>query len=368
MAVGLPLKTTYANGDVYSASDVNDTNGTINVTAAPYAAGKNKIINGDFRFNQRNWTSSTASGTYGYDRWKQINSDGTVTMSAQAFTPGTAPVAGYEASNFMRIVTSGQTSVNAFAFPLQGIEDVRTLAGQTITISFWAKTTSGTPKVAVEMENSYGTGGSPSSNVQTYFGQVTLSTSWARYSVTGTMPTLTGKTLGTTANTSATFLGLWVSGGSTFNSRTGSLGIQNNTFDFWGVQVEYGSTATAFQTATGTIQGELAACQRYYWRNTSPGLANTRHSLFAPAASTTQIYFQIQNPVPMRVTPTAIDFSALVAYDNVGIGNTITPTIDANANSFYTTVTATSTGLTQYRSYCILGNSGTSSLGLSAEL
>jgi hypothetical protein len=30
MAVGLPLKTTYANGDVYSASDVNDTNGTIN--------------------------------------------------------------------------------------------------------------------------------------------------------------------------------------------------------------------------------------------------------------------------------------------------------------------------------------------------
>jgi len=342
MAVGLPLKTTYANGDVYSASDVNDTNGTINVTAAPYAAGKNKIINGDFRFNQRNWTSSTASGTYGYDRWKQINSDGTVTMSAQAFTPGTAPVAGYEASNFMRIVTSGQTSVNAFAFPLQGIEDVRTLAGQTITISFWAKTTSGTPKVAVEMENSYGTGGSPSSNVQTYFGQVTLSTSWARYSVTGTMPTLTGKTLGTTANTSATFLGLWVSGGSTFNSRTGSLGIQNNTFDFWGVQVEYGSTATPFQTATGTIQGELAACQRYYWRNTSPGLANTRH--------------------------TAIDYSALVAYDNVGIGNTITPTIDANANSFYTTVTATSTGLTQYRSYCILGNSGTSSLGLSAEL
>jgi len=31
MAVGLPLKTTYANGDVFSASDVNDTNGTINL-------------------------------------------------------------------------------------------------------------------------------------------------------------------------------------------------------------------------------------------------------------------------------------------------------------------------------------------------
>jgi hypothetical protein len=31
MAVGLPLKTTYADGDVFSASDINDTNGTINL-------------------------------------------------------------------------------------------------------------------------------------------------------------------------------------------------------------------------------------------------------------------------------------------------------------------------------------------------
>lgn len=31
MAVGFPAKVTYANGDVYSASDVNDTNGTLNL-------------------------------------------------------------------------------------------------------------------------------------------------------------------------------------------------------------------------------------------------------------------------------------------------------------------------------------------------
>jgi hypothetical protein len=42
--------------------------------------------------------------------------------------------------------------------------------------------------------------------------------------------------------------------------------VSNETIDFWGIQVEAGSTATAFQTATGTIQGELAACQRYYYR------------------------------------------------------------------------------------------------------
>jgi len=32
MAVGFPAKTTYANGDVFSASDINDTNGTLNLT------------------------------------------------------------------------------------------------------------------------------------------------------------------------------------------------------------------------------------------------------------------------------------------------------------------------------------------------
>jgi len=31
MAVGFPTKVTYANGDVFSASDINDTNGTINL-------------------------------------------------------------------------------------------------------------------------------------------------------------------------------------------------------------------------------------------------------------------------------------------------------------------------------------------------
>ena len=31
MAVGFPTKVTYANGDVFSASDINDTNGTVNL-------------------------------------------------------------------------------------------------------------------------------------------------------------------------------------------------------------------------------------------------------------------------------------------------------------------------------------------------
>jgi len=139
MAVGLPLKTTYANGDVFSASDINDTNGTINITAAPFAAGKNKIINGDFYVNQRNFTCTTSSTTFGHDRWRLRSAGGTATYSTQAFTAGTAPVAGYEGTNFARLVTSGQSGTNDYASIEQPIEDVRTFAGQTVTVSFWAK-------------------------------------------------------------------------------------------------------------------------------------------------------------------------------------------------------------------------------------
>ena len=51
-----------------------------------YSAGKNKIINGDFRINQRAFTSNTATNTFGFDRFKQFNSGGTFTTSPQTQT------------------------------------------------------------------------------------------------------------------------------------------------------------------------------------------------------------------------------------------------------------------------------------------
>jgi len=233
------------------------------------AAGKNAIMNGDFYINQRAFTSTTTDATYTFDRWQAKTTDGTNTFSSQTFTPGTAPVAGYEGKNYLRIVTSGQTATNARTNIQQPIENVRVFAGQTVTVSFWAKAASGTPSITPEFLQSFGTGGSPSSVVNTIIAspaKQAITTSWARYSFNISVPSISGKTVGTTDNTSALYLLLWVSAGSDFNSRTGSLGIQTNTFEFWGVQVELGTTATTFTTATGTIQGELAACQRYFER------------------------------------------------------------------------------------------------------
>jgi hypothetical protein len=314
MAVGLPLKTTYADGDVYSASDVNDTNGTINITAAPFAAGKNKIINGDFAINQRGFTSNTTTATYNFDRWRQNNAGttGTFTTTPQTFTPGTAPIAGYEGSTFLQGITAAGASTNTLAFISQPIEDVRTFAGQTATISFFAKASTGSPKIGMEIAQNFGSGGSPSTQVLTSISAITISTSWARYSVTVSVPSISGKTIGTTANTSSLAVNFWLSAGSDFNARASSIGLQNNTFQIWGVQVEAGSTATAFQTATGTFEGELAACQRYFEVINGSAIAGT-------SASTTTITVGGTYKVVKRIDPTLTGLlTALPIYNAAG--------------------------------------------------
>ena len=376
MAVGLPLKTTYADGDVYSASDVNDTNGTVNLVGQTnnFYAGKNKIINGDFRFNQRNFTSNTANNSYNFDRYVQLNggTTGTLTITPQTFTLGAAPVSGYEGTNFVQCLTASGASTDTYAILAQKIESVRTLAGQTATISFWAKAASGTPKIGVEIEQFFGTGGSPSAEVRVAGGAVTLSTSWARYSVTVAVPSISGKTIGTN-NDNQLGVFFWFSAGTTFASRASSIGLQNATFQMWGIQVEAGSTATAFQTATGTIQGELSACQRYYWKATS---ANNVFTLFALGYSDgpNSALMSISIPSYMRVFPTSIDFSNMAIQEAIGGAlNAISSfTISAggatspNNNIVFQ---ANTSGLTNGRTARLLANNSSSAfIGFNSEL
>jgi hypothetical protein len=342
-----------------------------------FAAGKNKIINGDFAINQRGFSSVTNPNTapYTFDRWiayAGTTGSSNAVFSNQSFTIGTAPVSGYESTNFLRIVTTSQDATNSIVFPQQRIEDVRSFAGQTVTISFWAKANSGTPKVFIEMSQAFGSGGSPSSGVNTNCGQVTLSTSWARYSVTVSIPSIAGKTIGTTAGTSYVSFQPWISAGTTFNSRTGSLGAQNNTFDFWGFQIESGSIATNFTTATGTLQGELAACQRYYWRNS----ADTVYAYMGCAVnawSTTEADLTIQNPVPMRVPPTSVEYSTLILSTRAA-GTTYAVTSASLASTAQSRMMSqirfsVASGLTAAVRYDLLANNSTNAyLAINAEL
>jgi hypothetical protein len=95
-----------------------------------------------------------------------------------------------------------------------------------------------------------------------------VTTAWQRFTHTISIPSTSGKTIG---NASALYIFFYTDG----------LGVIANsqTIDLWGVQIEAGSVATAFQTATGTIQGELAACQRYYQKSYPQAIAPATNNI-----------------------------------------------------------------------------------------
>jgi hypothetical protein len=329
---------------------------------------QNAIINGAFEINQRDFTTSTTNATYGFDRFRQFNADGTVTYSAQTFTLGAAPVSGYESANFARIVTTGQTLDSANARLVQDIESVRTFAGETVTVSFFAKAASGTPKISVELGQEFGTGGSPSSAVNTNAGSVTIGTSWQRYSVTVAIPSISGKTLGTGKNDFLR-LALWLSAGSNFNARTGSLGIQSNTFDIWGVQVEAGTVANDFRRNANSIQGELAACQRYYLRHNATSANAFERVGLGSASSTTGASILIPIPVQFRTNPSSIEFSGLSLFDGTAFTAVTGATLDNAGVKIVVVVATVASGLTQFRPYQLGANNNANMfLGINAEL
>jgi len=318
-------------------------------------AGKNKIINGDFNIWQRG-TSFTLAGSgannYTADRFNaQFDGTGaTCTVSQQTFTAGTAPVAGYEGQFFARWNRSAAGSGNTLNYYKQPIEDVRTFAGQAITLSFWAKADAARTLTA-QIYQEFGAGGSGA--VLALNGTASVTTSWQRFTISATVPSIAGKTVGT--NSSLT-LYLIMPTGVAF------------TFDYWGVQLEAGSVATPFQTATGTVQGELAACQRYYARQSASGNQYTPYGIGYGSSGTTNALVTIKLPVTMRVNPTAIDYSAVTFQDTGGLHTASSVTI--NQGGFdHVQVAIVSTGLTQNVPGALLANASTSSyLGFSAEL
>jgi len=120
----------------------------------------------------------------------------------------------------------------------------------------------------------------------------TLTTTWQRFTYTAT--------LGATVTEIAPYF--------TF-APTGTAGA-NDYYEITGVQVEIGSSVTTFSRNAATIQAELAACQRYYYR----AVADTAYGSVAPYAVTSGssgFISMIQPPATMRVSPTSIDFSTL---------------------------------------------------------
>lgn len=245
---------------------------------------RNKIINGNFDIWQRG-TSFTTAG-YSADRWStSADTNSGWTVSRQAFTYGQTEVPN-EPTYFLRFAISS----GSLAGPViqQRIEDVRTFAGKTVTATFYAKVSSGstfTPGY-LRMTQNFGSGGSAAAYVVANETVTALTSSWAKYTYTFNVPSIAGKTIG--AGNYVTFM---------FRIPDSTT----TTVDFAQVQVEEGTTATAFEQRP--IGVELALCQRYLPVFSAPASSRFNAGYFY---TSTVFYSNFVFQVPTRVTPTGI--------------------------------------------------------------
>jgi hypothetical protein len=358
MATGWPMKTTYADGDVYSAQDVNDITGTINLLgqSVTTSSGKNAIINGGMDIWARG-TSFTATGVYTADRWfTGTNSGQTLTRQTTSDTTN-LPTIQYclRASR-----NSGTSNLNIVGIA-QSIETQNSIrfAGQAVTLSFYARkgaNLSGTftatlySGTGTDQRRDFGAGFTGEATVAT--SSPTLTTGWVRYTISGTVAS--------TATELAALL---------YFVPVGTAGAADY-IEVTGVQLELGTVTTFARTGSG-IQGELAACQRYYWRQT--GDSGNTYTPFGVGfvTTTTNAYIYIQNPVPMRIAPASVDYSTLT-YNNYGLTLYTVTSVAFTANRAGTNgsvITIGASGMFGGQGGFLTGNGSASAyLGFSAEL
>jgi hypothetical protein len=207
------------------------------------AAGKNALINGCFDVWQRG-TSIATSNSYTADRWTQVNGTYSITHTRSTDVPSN------QGFTYSMSAAGRNSNLN------QRIEssNAQLFAGQTVTLSFWYKSTAGSDALGYALYYA-NTADNFSGLTQIGASQTiaTPSTSWVKVSYTYT-------------NISANA----INGLSLYIYR---LDAATATTLITGVQLELGSVATNFTRAGGTIQGELAACQRYYEKSYNDGVA-----------------------------------------------------------------------------------------------
>ena len=248
------------------------------VSAGNDVGMKNRIINGAMNIFQRatTTTQNTTANVYALDQWAGFGAltDGVYTMTQASATPPT----GF--TNYLRAtITTADSSIGAGqSYGLRHcIEGYNTTdlgwgasGASSITISFWARSSvTGTYPVTVindVLTRCYLFTFSLVANTWTYVTQtITGDTTgtWEKTTSSGIKMFFGlgygSNYLGTTGSwqttTSTTYLG-------TATGCTALIATNGATFDLTGVQLEKGSTATAFEWRP--YPTELILCQRYY--------------------------------------------------------------------------------------------------------
>jgi len=285
-------------------------------SSTAYAVSKNYIINSAFDIAQRGTSGLTATGTsggattsYTLDQWIAVASatasPGVTVLTVSRQDSTANMISGYDFPYYANVVTSLPVSgtVTGSSYFSQRIEDVRTLAGQQVTLSFWAKISSGTnSNITPVIVQNFGTGGSTA--VTNTGSAISLTTTWTRFSYTVTLGSMSGKTIGTNSYLDVRPLQL---AGANYTALTISIA---------GVKLEESTAATVFGRMSESLASELIACQRYYWRFGGSGTATQVSVANGAYYNTTTCYSSIRHPVSMRTSPSfsVNDTAALTAY------------------------------------------------------
>lgn len=225
------------------------------------------------------------------DQWLALAAAAnTLTVTRETMTPGTSGLP-YEQQYFMKFATSGdQGSLRCT------IEGVRTLAEKVVTLTFWAKGTTGAT-ITPTIVQRFGTSGSP--DVSTAFdGSRTLSTSWSRYRQTATLPSVSGKTINVLNHLSVRF----------------AFGGTNNEVDIAYIQLQEGPQYTYIDPRP--VADELVLCERYYQKSYShedlPGTVTLNGAGFSICHNTEHLNQPtILLKSEMRAAPTVTYYSPI---------------------------------------------------------
>ena len=244
-ATGIDMgNTPVSNASQVDSAIINE-NGDNVATISNLVGFKNYIINGNFDIWQR-YTGAATGGGFLADRFNVYNSVGISLLQDRATLLDADKVSSGTSSRYgLNIYSDAASSIVI----LQPVERVRSLAGKTATLSFHAKVSSGSSTGSVFLTQAFGTGGTPSSNVNTVAQSFTVTTTMTKFVFTFNLPLITYKVLGTNKND---YLGVQISK---------HLGTSNN-ITITEIQLEEGSVATPFEQRP--IGLELSLCQRYY--------------------------------------------------------------------------------------------------------
>jgi hypothetical protein len=265
------------------------------------AGGKNAVINGGFDIWQRG-TSGTITGGNIYasaDRWisRTANAGGSLTVSQQS--PGSTLPQFQYCARVQRVAGNTDTGTFHIINTFETKESVR-FAGQTVTLSFWARAGANYSSSGLSMSPQVYSGTGTDQPWYSFTGAnavttptITLTSSWQKFTASGSVP----------SNSTQLYVAF-------VYGPTGTAGT-NDYFEVAGVQLEQGSVATAFSRAGGTLQGELAACQRYYQKINQSGNQNNILQGWANGTTICDAYWRL---MPMRVAPTSLDVSGYGIY------------------------------------------------------